>query len=284
MQVVGEDDPAGVGREPRQRDAGVWPGEEPAPVGVHEGARREVGAHADDPVRDRRARGRGAATRRRARAAGARARPPAEASRSTRRSRASRRVDAVRPASSRSTTTTTCLPERPVCHERSAPYRRAATWAVLAGSCHGGSGQLASPRGETRGARVRLHLVDGTYELFRAHFSKRPARQGPDGRDVKATVGVVSSLLGLLADEDEAVTHLAVAFDNPIESWRNERFPGLQGRQRRRPGAARTVRRRGTGGRGARGRGLVDGPPRGRRRDGDRRRPLGGARWNRSGS
>jgi 5'-3' exonuclease len=75
---------------------------------------------------------------------------------------------------------------------------------------------------------VRLHLVDGTYELFRAHFSKRPGRTSPDGKDVKATVGVVSSLLQLLADEDEAVTHLAVAFDNPIESWRNERFPGYK--------------------------------------------------------
>jgi 5'-3' exonuclease len=72
---------------------------------------------------------------------------------------------------------------------------------------------------------VRLHLVDGTYELFRAHFSKRPSRTAPDGRDVKATVGVVSSLLGLLGDDDEAVTHVAVAFDNPIESWRNDRFP-----------------------------------------------------------
>jgi 5'-3' exonuclease len=75
---------------------------------------------------------------------------------------------------------------------------------------------------------VRLHLVDGTYELFRAHFSKRPPRRSPDDRDVKATAGVVSMLLGLLSDEDEAVTHLAVAFDNPIESWRNDRFPGYK--------------------------------------------------------
>jgi 5'-3' exonuclease len=72
---------------------------------------------------------------------------------------------------------------------------------------------------------VRLHLVDGTYELFRAHFSKRPSRTDPQGRDVKATVGLVSSLLQLVADEDEQVTHLAVAFDNPIESFRNELFP-----------------------------------------------------------
>jgi 5'-3' exonuclease len=75
---------------------------------------------------------------------------------------------------------------------------------------------------------VRLHLVDGTYELFRAHFSKRPSRTAPDGRDVKATVGVVSSLLQLLDDPDEAVTHLAVAFDRPIESFRNDRFAGYK--------------------------------------------------------
>jgi 5'-3' exonuclease len=76
---------------------------------------------------------------------------------------------------------------------------------------------------------ARLHLVDGTYELFRAHYSKRPARQAPDGRDVKATVGLVSSLLALLADEAEAVSHLGVAFDRPIESWRNERLDTYKG-------------------------------------------------------
>ncbi len=75
---------------------------------------------------------------------------------------------------------------------------------------------------------MRLHLVDGTYELFRAHYSKRPPRSDPDGRDVKATVGVLSSLLFLLADEEEEVTHLAVAFDNPIESFRNDLFAGYK--------------------------------------------------------
>ncbi len=70
----------------------------------------------------------------------------------------------------------------------------------------------------------RVHLVDGTYELFRAHYSKRPARTAPDGRDVKATVGLAGSLLALLDDAEEAVTHLGVAFDRPIESWRNARL------------------------------------------------------------
>jgi 5'-3' exonuclease len=75
---------------------------------------------------------------------------------------------------------------------------------------------------------MRLHLVDGTYELYRAHFSPRPGHSAPDGRDVKATVGLVSSMLALLHDADEAVTHVAVAFDNPIRSFRNALFDGYK--------------------------------------------------------
>ena len=75
---------------------------------------------------------------------------------------------------------------------------------------------------------MRLHLVDGTYELFRAHFSKRPDQTDPKGRDVKATTGVVSSILALLDDPDEQVTHLAVAFDNPVRSFRNDLFDGYK--------------------------------------------------------
>jgi len=70
----------------------------------------------------------------------------------------------------------------------------------------------------------RLHLVDGTYELFRAHYAPRPEHRAPDGRDAKATVGLVASLLSLLHEEAEAVTHIAVAFDNPIRSFRNDLF------------------------------------------------------------
>ncbi len=75
---------------------------------------------------------------------------------------------------------------------------------------------------------MRLHLLDGTYELFRAHHAPGPSRHAPDGRDVKASVGVVASLLALLDDAEEAPTHLAVAFDRPIESFRNERFSGYK--------------------------------------------------------
>jgi 5'-3' exonuclease len=70
----------------------------------------------------------------------------------------------------------------------------------------------------------RLHLIDGTYELFRAHFAPRPEHLDPSGADRKATVGVVSSLLALLHEPEEAVTHIAVAFDNPIRSFRNDLF------------------------------------------------------------
>ena len=74
----------------------------------------------------------------------------------------------------------------------------------------------------------RLHLVDGTYELFRAHFSKRPGHTTPSGLNAKGVVGLVASLLALLHDAGEAVTHLGVAFDNPIRSFRNDLFDGYK--------------------------------------------------------
>jgi 5'-3' exonuclease len=69
---------------------------------------------------------------------------------------------------------------------------------------------------------MRLHLVDGTFELFRAHYSKRPERP------FKATAGLLESLLTLLADASEQVTHIAMAFDNPIVSFRNDLFAGYK--------------------------------------------------------
>lgn len=71
---------------------------------------------------------------------------------------------------------------------------------------------------------MRLHLVDGTYELYRAHFAPRPGHRDPLGKDAKATVGIVESMLALLHDAHEAVTHIAVAFDNPIRSFRNDLY------------------------------------------------------------
>jgi 5'-3' exonuclease len=75
---------------------------------------------------------------------------------------------------------------------------------------------------------MRLHVVDGTYELFRAHYSKRPDHTDPAGRDRKATVGVVWSMLALFADQQEQATHVAVAFDRPIRSFRNDLFAGYK--------------------------------------------------------
>lgn len=74
---------------------------------------------------------------------------------------------------------------------------------------------------------MRLFLVDGTYELFRAHYAKRPAVTDVEGADVKATVGVVTFLLSLLTDTDDPIG-VAAAFDNPIESFRNARFPAYK--------------------------------------------------------
>jgi len=75
---------------------------------------------------------------------------------------------------------------------------------------------------------MRLHLVDGTYELFRAHFSHQPERTSPTGQPIKATVGIAASMLALLQDPAERLTHVAVAFDNPIRSFRNELFEGYK--------------------------------------------------------
>ena len=92
--------------------------------------------------------------------------------------------------------------------------------------------RLAPPvecRRDSRYVRdVRVHLVDGTYELFRAHFSKRPDHTSPRGQALKAAVGVCSSMLGLLHESAEDVTHIAIAFDNPIRSFRNDLYAGYK--------------------------------------------------------
>jgi 5'-3' exonuclease len=72
---------------------------------------------------------------------------------------------------------------------------------------------------------VQVHLVDATFELFRAYHS-RPAERGPDGRPVNAVRGVIDSLLSLLREPD--VTHAGAATDYVIESWRNDVFRGYK--------------------------------------------------------
>jgi 5'-3' exonuclease len=70
----------------------------------------------------------------------------------------------------------------------------------------------------------RVFLVDGTYELFR-HYYGVPSHRTVDGAEVAATRGVLSSMLQLLA---EGVTHLGVATDHVIESFRNDLWPGYK--------------------------------------------------------
>jgi 5'-3' exonuclease len=74
-------------------------------------------------------------------------------------------------------------------------------------------------------AMATLHLLDGTYELFRNHFGA-PPRQTPEGWEIGAVSGLVSSTLSLLDGGD--VTHLGAAFDSVIESFRNDMFDGYK--------------------------------------------------------
>jgi len=71
---------------------------------------------------------------------------------------------------------------------------------------------------------MQVHLVDGTYELFR-YFFALPSHVAPDGREVAAVRGVLGSLLGLLED---GATHVGVATDHVIESFRNDLYPGYK--------------------------------------------------------
>jgi 5'-3' exonuclease len=73
---------------------------------------------------------------------------------------------------------------------------------------------------------LQVHLLDATYELFRAHFAPRPPRLDPSGQNVSATVGVLENVLYLI--RDEGVTHLGCASDHIIESWRNAKWPGYK--------------------------------------------------------
>ena len=72
---------------------------------------------------------------------------------------------------------------------------------------------------------MKVYLIDGTYELFRAYFAM-PKLESPDGRPVGAVRGLVQSLLSLLRENE--VTHVGCAFDSVIPSFRNEMFPGYK--------------------------------------------------------
>jgi 5'-3' exonuclease len=72
---------------------------------------------------------------------------------------------------------------------------------------------------------MKIHLIDGTFELFRAHFGA-PSAMDSEGREVGATRGLLRSLAGLLSEP--TVTHVAAAFDTVVESFRNQLFDGYK--------------------------------------------------------
>jgi len=69
-----------------------------------------------------------------------------------------------------------------------------------------------------------VHLIDGTYELFR-HYYALPSARDKDGREIAAVRGVVASVLGMITG---GATHVAVATDHVIESFRNGLWPGYK--------------------------------------------------------
>jgi 5'-3' exonuclease len=72
---------------------------------------------------------------------------------------------------------------------------------------------------------MKIHLIDGTFELFRAFYGA-PSSRTADGREVGAVRGLLRSMLSLLAEP--GVTHVAIAFDHVIESFRNDLYAGYK--------------------------------------------------------
>ena len=70
---------------------------------------------------------------------------------------------------------------------------------------------------------MQVHLVDGTYELYRQHFGQAVRHSKP--APFSATVGVLNSTLQLLAD---GATHVGIAMDHTIESFRNDLYDGYK--------------------------------------------------------
>src|SRR5690242_18478893 len=71
---------------------------------------------------------------------------------------------------------------------------------------------------------MELFLIDGTYELFR-HYYAVPSARDKQGREMGAVRGVLASVMGMIK---EGATHIAVATDHVIESFRNELWPGYK--------------------------------------------------------
>ena len=71
---------------------------------------------------------------------------------------------------------------------------------------------------------MNVHLIDGTYELFR-HFYAMPSKKDATGGEIAAVDGVIGSVCGMIT---AGATHVAVATDQVIESFRNQLWPGYK--------------------------------------------------------
>jgi len=71
---------------------------------------------------------------------------------------------------------------------------------------------------------MNVHLIDGTYELFR-HFFAVPPSQDASGQEIGAVRGVVASVLSMI---EQGATHVGVATDHVVESFRNDLYPGYK--------------------------------------------------------
>jgi hypothetical protein len=85
---------------------------------------------------------------------------------------------------------------------------------------------------------VLIHVIDGTYELFR-HYYALPSARDADGREVAAVRGVLASIRGMLRD---GATHIGVATDHVIESFRNGLWPGYKTGEGIDPSSSRSFR------------------------------------------
>src|SRR5205823_10520515 len=114
-----------------------------------------------------------------------------------------------------------------LCHSRiDGPFHHPGTRTVADVSGHSGRPHHDQSSEEVTPARraMEIHLVDGTYELFR-HYYALPSARDRDGREVAAVRGVLASVLGMIKS---GASHIAVATDHGIESFRNELWPGYK--------------------------------------------------------
>jgi 5'-3' exonuclease len=97
-------------------------------------------------------------------------------------------------------------------------------WRTAAYCLRGHRILTATALGDNIESDLEVHLIDGTYELFR-HYYALPSARDQQGREIAAVRGVLASVLGMIKG---GATHVAVATDHVIESFRNQLWPGYK--------------------------------------------------------